>query len=104
MPSDDVHESKTRKGISQDCEIVGCRFAKGTGLTQTAEEFLQIPTHQFEAEHLIACNFRIDDSAYVTRVIGIWIDSDFGTVTRLGLWEKELFRHSGLPSGAQTVG
>ena len=72
-------------------------------ISQSGEEIVQIPAHQFKAEHFVARGFRVDDGVHVTWIISIWIQSELGTVAAFGLWKEELFRHARLARGAQAV-
>src|SRR5215831_9774847 len=96
-----MYKTKAREGISQHRKII--RPAESASISQSSKEIVQIPAHQFKAEDFIAGRFRIDDSAEVTRVISIWIESQLGTVTAFGFWQKELFRHARPARGAQAI-
>src|SRR5262249_55057379 len=77
--------------------------AKSACTSQSSEEIIQVPAHQFKTEHLIASRFRADDAAHVTGIISIWIQPELGTVAGFSLWEKELLRHAPAASRAQAI-
>src|SRR5215469_8421447 len=103
MTPHDAHKTKTRKSLAQQFQIACCRISKTACPAQPCEEIVQIPAHQFKAEHLVACCLCVHHSAYVHGIISSWINPELRGITRFGFRQKKLLRHARSAGVAQSI-
>src|SRR5207302_611141 len=104
VTSHNSNKTKTRESAAQQLQIACCRISKTVCLSQPREEIVQIPAHQFETEHLVACYLCVHDSADICGVISSPINPELRGIAGFGLWQKKLFRHACSAGVAQPVG
>src|SRR5260370_32585955 len=93
VTSHDAQKTKTGESVAEQLQIACCRISKIVCLSQPREEIVQIPAHQFETEHLVACYLCVHDSADIRGVISSPINPELRGIAGFGLWQKKLFRH-----------
>src|SRR4029077_4314257 len=103
VTSRDAQKTKTRESAAQQLQVAGCRVSKTVCLSEPPKEIVQVPAHQFEAEHLVARYLCIHDSAHVCGVISSPIDPELRGIARFGLRQKKLLGHACSARVAQSV-